>query len=226
MEEDTKLAFTLFPGNVNQKMQDCQLDAVLLDFGGVLAEEGFATGLKALALAHGRGEDEIWRAGLQAVWDSGYVHGRAREDEFWALFKKRTGLAGDEGVWREDILSRFEVRPWMLTVVDRLRDLGLVAALLSDQTDWLELLDSRQGFFKHFNEIFNSFDHGLTKQDSGFFRVALAELGAAPGRTLFVDDNAGNVERARALGLVAILYEDREGFERELARLCPAAFKG
>jgi putative hydrolase of the HAD superfamily len=207
-------------------MQDCQLDAVLLDFGGVLAEEGFAKGLKALARAHGRDEAVIWRAGLQAVWDSGYVLGRAAEAEFWTLFKERTGIEGDEAGWREDILSRFEVRPWMRALVDRLRTLGVITAILSDQTDWLELLDSRQGFFKHFDKVFNSFDHGLTKQQPDFFHLALSELGVAPNRVLFVDDNAGNVERARALGMAAVLFQDREGFERELDRLCPAALKG
>lgn len=204
-------------------MQDCRLDAVLLDFGGVVAEEGFAEGLKVIARECGRDEISVWRTGLQAVWDSGYVFGRADEAAFWRLFKERTGLAGDEAAWREDILSRFTVRPRMRELVGRMRELGLITAILSDQTDWLELLDSRQGFFKHFDKVFNSYHHGMSKQEPEFFLRALGELGVEPGRALFVDDNPGNVERARDLGLHAVLYQDMEGFERELARLCPEA---
>ena len=207
-------------------MQDCLLDAVLLDFGGVLAEEGFASGLKAMAQAGGLDEHHVWQTGLQAVWDSGYVFGRADEAAFWKLFKDRTGIEGDEAGWREDILSRFTVRPWMRQIVERLRALGVRVAILSDQTDWLGMLDARQVFFRHFDKVFNSYDHAMTKQEPEFFHLALSELGVKPGRALFVDDNPGNVERARSLGLHAILYQDREGFERELERLCPAALKG
>lgn len=204
-------------------MQTCQLRGILLDFGGVLAEEGFAEGMKAIARENGLDEAVIWRAGLQAVWDSGYVSGRSDEAAFWRLFKERTGLQGDEAHWREDILSRFTVRAWMPPVVERLRDMGLTTAMLSDQTDWLALLDSRQDFFKYFDVVLNSYHHGMTKQEPEFFLLALRETGLAPESTLFVDDNPGNVERARALGLQAHLYVDREGFEAELARLCPEA---
>lgn len=206
-------------------MQECQLKAVLLDFGGVLAEEGFAGGLKALARAKGLEEDHVWRAGLDAVWDSGYVTGRADEAAFWKLLKERLDIEGDESGWREDILARFAVRPWMREMLDRLRAAGVVTAILSDQTDWLARLDSRQDFFKYFDKVFNSYDHGMTKQEPEFFLLALRELQVEPGQALFVDDNPGNVDRARALGLHAVLYRDREGFEREIRRLCPEAFQ-
>jgi putative hydrolase of the HAD superfamily len=204
-------------------MRNCQFDAALLDFGGVVAEEGFAAGVKAIASAAGRDPGEIWRVGLEAVWDSGYVYGRCLEGDFWKLFKARTGIEGDENRWREDILSLFVVRPFMRRFADRLRELGVVTAILSDQTDWLRLLDERHAFSRHFDKVFNSFDHAMTKQEPAFFSLALQELKLSPERTLFVDDNPGNVERARDLGMHAVLYTNREGFEADMARLCPIA---
>lgn len=204
-------------------MNDCPLDAVLLDFGGVVAEEGFAAGLKALARREGRDEREIWQAGLAAVWDSGYVTGGADEAAFWRLFKRRTGIEGDENAWREEIFTLFAVRPWMRDLAERFRAMGIVTAILSDQTDWLARLDGRQRFFRHFDKVYNSYDHGVTKLEQGFFLLALCDLGCKPERALFVDDNPGNVERARALGMHAIHYTDREAFEQDLARICPAA---
>ena len=204
-------------------MNNCGLDAVLLDFGGVIADEGFAAGIKAIARESGRDEQDVWRAGLEAVWDSGYVYGRCGEAAFWRLFKERTGIRGDEAAWRERVLSLFVVRPFMRDVADRLRAVGVATAILSDQTDWLALLDERQEFFRHFDKVFNSYHHDMTKQEPEFFLVALRDLGVEPGRALFVDDNLGNVERARALGLHAIHYTDREDFERRMAHLCPGA---
>jgi glucose-1-phosphatase len=204
-------------------MRNCRFDAALLDFGGVVAEEGFAAGVRAIAHAAGRDQGEIWRVGLEAVWDSGYVYGRCLEGDFWKLFKARTGIEGDEKRWREDILSLFVVRPWMRRFADRLRELGVVTAILSDQTDWLRILDEKQNFSRHFDMVFNSFDHAMTKQEPAFFSLALRELEVEPDRTLFVDDNSGNVERARALGMHAVLYKDQEGFESDMMRLCPTA---
>jgi len=204
-------------------MPKCQIETVLLDFGGVIAEEGFALGVKDLAERHGLEPDALWHTGLSAVWDSGYVFGRADETAFWTLFKDRTGLEGDSAIWREDILSRFVIRPWMLELVERLRGLGLRTAILSDQTDWLARLNERHGFFKYFDKVYNSFNHAMSKREPAFFQLALEDLGARPERTLFVDDNSGNVVRARALGLRAILYETRSGFERELGDICPQA---
>ena len=204
-------------------MPGCQIEAALLDFGGVIAEEGFAGGVKALAARHGHEPHALWQAGLKAVWDSGYVFGRADEAAFWALFKERTGIEGDSGIWREEILSRFVLRPWMLELADRLHGLGVRTAILSDQTDWLSLMDERHGFFKHFDKVYNSYNYAMSKLEPRFFLMALEDLGVRPERALFVDDNAGNVARARELGLTAILYEDRAGFEREFRAVCPEA---
>jgi len=203
-------------------MTACQLTTVLLDFGGVIAEEGFAKGLKALAASLGQDPHALWKTGLQAVWDSGYVLGKGSEADFWALFKRRTGVEGDTAAWREVILDGFTVRPWVLGLVDRLRGLGVVTAILSDQTDWLEHLDSRQHFFNHFDAVFNSYHYGMSKLEDAFFHLALTGLAADPASTLFVDDNPVNVERAKALGMHAVLYETRQGLEEALQTLCPA----
>ena len=203
-------------------MTACQLTTVLLDFGGVIAEEGFAVGIKSLAASLGADPHVLWQAGLSAVWDSGYVHGRGSEADFWALFKERTGVTGDEQAWREAILDGFVVRPWVLALVDRLRGLGVAVAILSDQTDWLERLDRRQRFTGHFDAVFNSYHHGMSKLEDAFFHLALRELAADPAATLFVDDNPVNVERAKALGMHAVLYETRQGLEQALQTLCPA----
>ncbi|HID48433.1 MAG TPA: hydrolase, partial [Chromatiales bacterium] len=47
--------------------------AILFDFGGVLAEEGFRNGLMALAREQGLDVYGMPRAAMQAVYDSGFV---------------------------------------------------------------------------------------------------------------------------------------------------------
>jgi putative hydrolase of the HAD superfamily len=54
------------------------------------------------------------------------------------------------------------------------------------------------------------------KRDPSVFTDVCRELGIAPGEGLLVDDNPGNVERAKDVGMQTILYRDLEQFRAEL----------
>jgi len=100
--------------------------AVLFDFGGVLADEGFGHGLEALASEQGLAVQDMVLEGMRAVYDSGFVLGTGTESDFWALMRRRTGLQGDDADLTARILDGFVVRPWMLGLVRRLRSRGFL----------------------------------------------------------------------------------------------------
>jgi putative hydrolase of the HAD superfamily len=197
--------------------------AVLFDFGGVLATEGFREGLFAIAHRQGLDPQLVHRHGMDAVYDSGYLLGRGSEAEFWSMMRERAGLAGEDTELTAEILARFVIRPRMLAVVRRLRRRGLTVAILSDQTDWLERLDRGHRFFGEFDRVFNSYHLGKGKRDPSIFADTVRALGVAPGEALFVDDMPANVERARAEGLRGLVFTDEESFLAELERLFPDA---
>ncbi len=196
-----------------------EIKAVLLDYGGVLAEEGFREGLKAIATASGISADEFFEAGTAAVYDSGYVIGASDEHTYWDMLRDRTGINGTDEQFREEILNRFILREWMLETVRGLKKRGIKVAILSDQTQWLDDLDARDHFFKEFDAVFNSFYLGKGKRDPKIFAEVAAQLAIEPAQLVFVDDNPGHVERARSQGLNAILYTDRESFLAEMTEL-------
>lgn len=190
--------------------------AVLFDFGGVLAEEGFREGLRSIARGQGLDPDTVHRAGMEAVYATGYVLGRGSEADFWQEMRRRTGIEGDDAVLSREILDRFMLRAGMLAAVRSLRQRGITVAILSDQTDWLERLDRRDGFSASFDRVFNSYRLGKGKLDPSIFDDTLQALGVAPGEAIFVDDLPGNVERAAARGLRTILFRDEASFLAEL----------
>ena len=192
------------------------LEAVLLDFGGVIAEEGFREGLRYLAEVQGLDPDAVEALGPDAMHDSGYISGDGTEADFWALMRARGGLAGPDDALTEVILRRFVLRPWMLAYVEKLRASGLVVAILSDQTDWLERLDEEEHFSRCFDRVFNSYRLGRSKRDPGMFDEVVAELNVAPAAALFIDDTPGHVERARARGLAGIVYRGRRELSERL----------
>jgi putative hydrolase of the HAD superfamily len=206
---------------MNQTVPGCGIDAAIFDYGGVLAEEGFREGMHAIARSRGLDPEAVREAGAAAAWGTGWVVGEADEAAFWADFFRRTGIAGDPAALRGEIVSRFVLRPWIPGLLDRLAASGLTLAVLSDQTNWLDELEERDRFLHHFDLVVNSFHYGKSKLDPAIFPEVAGRLGIAPGRALFIDDNPGNVERARAAGLRAHLYTGRAGLLAALAEACP-----
>ena len=72
----------------------------------------------------------------------------------------------------------------------------------SNALHWPRFLSEMQ-LGNAFDHCFASHELGLLKPDREVFEVVLDTLGCAPERVLFLDDNAPNVEGARASGLHA-----------------------
>ena len=198
------------------------IGGVYFDWGGVLAEEGFREGLKAMARAQGLDPEAFFRTAVDVIWKTGYVTGGCAEDVFWNGLRRATGLTGADADLRREILSRFVPRPWMFDLVERLRGAGLALGILSDQTNWLDELDAEHDVFRHFDVVLNSYHAGHTKNEAAFFDMAVERMGVPAGSVLFIDDNEGNVAVGRERGLNCILYADRRGFQAAFAKFLPS----
>ena len=194
-----------------------EIAAILFDFGGVVAEEGFSNGLQALAKEQRLQVEDMAAEGMQAVYDCGFVLGRGTESGFWSLLRGRTGLRGDDAALTRKIIDGFIVRPWMLERVRELKAQGYVTGILSDQTNWLDRLDAKYHFYRLFDRIYNSYYLGKGKRDPSLFMDVAVDLGLPASAILFVDDNPDNVARAREAGMQGIHYIDKEGFMQALA---------
>ena len=195
------------------------IKAILFDYGGVLADEGFRNGLKALAREQGLDVSQMPQQGMRAVYDSGFVLGRGTAADFWALLRQRTGLQGEYETLTQRILEGFVIRPWMLELVTSLKARGYVTGILSDQTDWLDRLDQRDPFYSRFDHIFNSFYLGKGKQEPTLFLDIAARLGLESAEILLIDDDRGNVERAQECGYQVVQYINQQQFLTELEKV-------
>ncbi len=192
------------------------IQAILFDYGGVLADEGFSNTLEALAKEQGLPVENMTAEGMQAVYDTGFVLGRGSESDFWMQLRERTGLRGEDSNLRARVFEGFVIRPWMLELVAQLREKGYITGILSDQTDWLDRLDARDHFYQYFDRIYNSYYLGKGKRDPSHFSDVAARLDLDPSAILFVDDSKENVATAVAAGMQAIHYVDRESFIKAL----------
>jgi len=194
------------------------IKAVIFDFGGVLAEEGFREGLKAIGEKNGLDPDNFFAAASDLVYQTGYVTGKSDESHFWDAIREK-GITGSDEDLRKEVLKRFILRPEMLKYVERIKSLGLVTAILSDQTNWIEEINQKTPFFHHFDYVFNSFRLGKGKRDPSVFKDVCSTMGFSPEEVLFVDDNIENVRRAAAEGLKVIHFRDMDSFRKETKKL-------
>ncbi len=193
--------------------------AILFDFGGVLAEEGFREGLFTIGRKNGLEPERFFGFVDDLIYESGYLTGRTSEARFWDSVREGTSVIGSDSELRKEILERFVLRPDMIASVDLLRTRGVTVALLSDQTNWLEEIDRETALFQHFDLIFNSYQIHKSKRDASVFRDVCGFLGVEPGETLFVDDNIEHIRRAQGQGFQTIHFKNVRDYEEQIKRI-------
>ncbi len=193
------------------------IKAVVFDFGGVIAEEGFWHGLRYIAVQNGNDPENFFATAVELIHKpGGYVVGMSDEWTWWNELRDMTGIKGSDKELREIILERFVIRPDMLQVVDELKAKGFVVAILSDQTNWLEEINVRMPFYQHFDHVFNSYTIHKSKRDPSVYKDTCSALGVEPRETLFIDDSESNIKRAHAEGLNVIHFRGVSSFNTEL----------
>jgi putative hydrolase of the HAD superfamily len=66
---------------------------VLFDFGGVLAEEGFREGLKAIGREKGLDPEDFYKISADLVYQTGYITGRTDERSYWNAVRGKKFVA-------------------------------------------------------------------------------------------------------------------------------------
>jgi putative hydrolase of the HAD superfamily len=193
--------------------------AVFFDFGGVLADEGFREGLKVIGKRNGLDPEQFFSVARELIHRTGYVTGTSDEANYWDTIRKATGIKGSDRELRRIILDRFRLREGMIGMVKKVRALGLITALLSDQTNWLDEINRKTPFYRHFDFVFNSYVLKKSKRDISLFRQVCAIVGIKPREALFIDDDPENTKKAQAAGMSTILFRDTGECEKALGAI-------
>ncbi len=197
------------------------IKAVLFDFSGVLAEEGYISGLTALAEQYNIDPRQFIEQTITVFYQSGYANGLVSTAHFWQGLREVSGITLSDDELNEMILSRFVIRPEMLKEVDALRAAGLMTAIVSDHTDWLEMLDARDDIFSHFDYIFTSYREKANKKTGELFAKSIAALPCDVSEMLFFDDTTGNIERAALHGLRGCTFINHEQYRKDITIFIP-----
>jgi len=181
---------------------DSSFEYVLFDLGGVLVELSGVGSMMDLAAIDS--DDEVWRRWLSSPWVRRFERGWCSIDDFAAGMVEEWALP----IGPDDFVVLF--RSWPRGLFDGAQALvGAVGERVTvgalSNTNELHWTDQRDqwGLGAMFEMHFLSHELGLVKPDRQLFDHVVAALDTEPERVLFLDDNALNVDGARAAGLVA-----------------------
>ncbi|GAA3836555.1 HAD family phosphatase [Brevibacterium ammoniilyticum] len=110
--------------------------------------------------------------------------------------------------------------PGMAEIVAELKDAGVRLLGLSNwSAETIHHAPVVAPAIAELEDIVVSGREKLIKPDPAIFALLLDRFGLDPGRTVFVDDLPVNVEAARELGLIGIVFTGAEDLRAELDRL-------
>ena len=186
------------------------IEAILFDMNDVLYRYDRGRRVARLAAFCGLTEAEV----EAAIWGSGYEDsgdgGQMDADAYLAGFGERLGVALSEDAWAEALRLAVTPMPETLALAAAVAARVKVGVLTNNNLLVKRAVDS---VFPALRPIFGanvfvSAEFRARKPEAAAYLGSLARLGAAAGRTLFVDDSARNVEGAERAGLIGHLFRE------------------
>ena len=185
------------------------IEAVILDYGGVLARtvdpEPRAAWERGLGLTPGTltatvHDERLWVAAQ---------NGSIRSDAHWQAVGEALGLSKSQlrglraSFYGGDVLNQ-----QLLAHIERLRQQGMALGLLSNfSTDLRGMLEA-QDLARRFDHIAISAELGVMKPDAAAYEAILGMLALPASACVFIDDLPANVAAAQGSGMHGLVFED------------------
>lgn len=181
----------------------------MFDVGRVIVEWDMRRLLRQLARDEAEAE-WVFRNVVTEEWHFQHDAGRDLAD----LVAERTAQFPDHAHFIDAYATRFtETIPGLVPgtgdLIEQLaaRGVPLYAITNFAASFWAEYAPT-EPLFAHFRDVVVSGAEKMVKPDPAIYRLAEARFGHPAGAMLFVDDNAANVEGARACGWQAHHFTD------------------
>jgi putative hydrolase of the HAD superfamily len=201
-----------------------ELKALLVDFGGVLTSDVFAS-FQAFCEAEGLEPTLIRDRFMADPRARGLLEeletGKRSEAEFEQAFAAELGVDPDGLIAR--LFGGMGPDEAMLDAVRAAKRAGVRTGLLSNS--WGANGYDRSLFGELFDATVISGEEGIRKPDPAIYELAAERLGLPAALTVYVDDLPGNLKPARALGMATVHHTGADGTIPQLEELLGIALR-
>lgn len=197
-----------------------EIKAVILDFGGTLADGGldwdpYHENIRSFLANHGYNipMNKLKRALRGALSDLNRVRAKGKEmtfEEVYANFLSKLEIRYDNEMldYLHENFKRHYITPFFPCVEEVLEELSSrykVALLSNTMSDQPRLLLQEAGLDKYFDAMYCSRDLGVRKPNPEIFDIVLTKLGVHPVNTVHVGDSVeADMYGARESGITGV----------------------
>lgn len=194
-----------------------QIKNIVFDFGGVLLDLAPEKTFTALAKLMGGDEQMakdmyVKHAALFDNYESGKI---IMENFLWNLqnmCKDVPDITFVISAWNAMLLGWNKDKLALLKDLKSKYNVYLLSNTNEIHLNWVrrdlrrnhQIVDFEKLFF---HKAYYSHELGMRKPDREIFDFVIADAGIVPSETIFIDDNAANIETAKIVGLNAFLFE-------------------
>jgi len=119
---------------------------------------------------------------------------------------------------RWEVMLKSDI-PETVSLLYQLKEKYKIFGLTNWSAETIPVAFARFPFFSEFDGIVVSGEEKLIKPDKQIFKVLIDRYGVSAENTIFIDDNAKNINAAREIGMHAIRFENPDQLEEELRSL-------
>ncbi len=183
--------------------------AVIFDIGGVLLNLPdpsirYAKWEQLLGLQPGKLVHILRHSGFNAEADIGKYSQQDMVPRLSSLLRLNDQQARD---FLDEHTTNYELNCDITEFLKRLRPRYQTAILSNAWPDVPKKMQEHYHFDELVDIIIYSCQVGLAKPDPAIYHLACQRLGVQPEEVLFIDDTLHNVEAARAIGILAVLFQ-------------------
>lgn len=192
--------------------------AVLWDFGGVILTSPFEA-FNRFEAERGLPADFLRSVNARQPHTNAWARlerGELTPEEFDEAFAADSRALGHE-VRGAGVLALLagDIRPAMVTALDRVRSAGFATACLTNNVAG-EVRPEVHAVMARFDHVIESSKVGVRKPEPRFYEIACALLGVSAPECVFLDDLGINLKPAAAMGMRTIKVVDPDAALTEL----------
>jgi len=191
------------------------IKAIIFDWGGVLID-GILTDILEYC-ADEFSHDRTEFIAMHKKYENDFQIDAISEEDIWVKMAEELGkpLPAKTSLWKEAFNKFYHPKEEMFTLVKTLKKNGYKIGFLSNaEPAAMEFFHEQN--YDMFHEIIFSCETKLAKPDKRIFEHALKKLKVKPEEAIFIDDNADNIQGAKATKLKAILFQSPDQVKKEL----------
>lgn len=187
------------------------IKAIIFDWAGVLAEDGFWSWLNKNI-----SDIEVRKDSYQALSEK-VDGGDIEHDVFMQHLSEASGKSPEQ-IWSE-VKSEIKLNHELIDFIQSLKPKYTIALLSNFTFPWLNEVISENKLWDLFDHHIISSEHKMIKPNPEIFHKMLNMLEIDASEAIFVDDRQRNVDASNNLGIHAFLYTNLDQFKADLSSI-------